>query len=101
MYKKEVILLMKLKTVLVGCGDRTCVYTDLALHTFNAIEIVAAVDPDTERLKYVQEHFNVPNEKCHLEARGREYGTRLQDVAEDISQWSASSREGPMADSSS
>ncbi|XP_005690642.2 PREDICTED: protein FAM177B [Capra hircus] len=44
---------------------------------------------------------NAPNEKCHLEARGREYGTRLRDVAEGISQWSASSREGPMADSSS
>lgn len=44
---------------------------------------------------------NVPNEKCHLEARGREYGTRPGDVAEDISQWSASSRKGPMADSSS
>ncbi|XP_061238264.1 protein FAM177B isoform X2 [Bos javanicus] len=44
---------------------------------------------------------SVPNEKCHLEARGREYGTRLQDVSEGISQWSASSREGPMADSSS
>ncbi|OWK08560.1 hypothetical protein Celaphus_00010835, partial [Cervus elaphus hippelaphus] len=44
---------------------------------------------------------NVPNEKCHLEARGHEYGTRLRDVAEGISQWSASSKEGLMADSSS
>ena len=69
MYKKEVVLLMKLKTILVGCGDRTCVYTDLALHTFDAIEIVAAVDPDKERLRYVQEHFNVPNDRCYTDIK--------------------------------
>ncbi|XP_061039652.1 protein FAM177B [Eubalaena glacialis] len=44
---------------------------------------------------------NVPNEKCHLEAGGREYGTRQQDIAEGIPQWSISSSEGLMADSSS
>ena len=42
---------MKLITILVGCGDRTCVYADLAMHTFDAIEVVAAVDPDKERQK--------------------------------------------------
>lgn len=69
MYKKEVVLLMKLKAVLVGCGDRTCVYTDLALHTFDALEIVAAVDPDLERLKYVQDYFHVPASKCYTDIK--------------------------------
>ncbi|XP_026978273.1 protein FAM177B [Sagmatias obliquidens] len=44
---------------------------------------------------------NVPNEKCHLEAGAREYGTRQQDIAEGIPRWSISSSEGLMADSSS
>ncbi|XP_067567287.1 protein FAM177B [Pseudorca crassidens] len=44
---------------------------------------------------------NVPNEKHHLEAGAREYGTRQQDIAEGIPQWSISSSEGLMADSSS
>ena len=60
---------MKLKAVLVGCGDRTCVYADLAMHTFNAIEIVAAVDPDLERQKYVQEHFDVPADRCYSDIK--------------------------------
>ena len=60
---------MKLKTVLVGCGDRTCVYADLAMHSFDAIEIVAAVDPDIERLKYVQEHFGVSPDKCYSDIK--------------------------------
>ncbi len=62
-------LFMKLKTVLVGCGDRTCVYADLAMHTFDAIEIVATVDPDKERQKYVHEHFGVPFEKCYSDIK--------------------------------
>ena len=62
-------MFMKLKTVLVGCGDRTCVYADLAMHTFDAIEIVAAVDPDKERQKYVHEHFGVPFEKCYSDIK--------------------------------
>ena len=56
---------MKLKAVLVGCGDRTCVYTHLAMFSFDAIEIVAAVDPDIERQRYVQEHFHVPADRCY------------------------------------
>ena len=56
---------MKLKAVLVGCGDRTSVYTHLAMFSFDAIEIVAAVDPDIERQRYVQEHFNVPADRCY------------------------------------
>ncbi|KAM8816806.1 LOW QUALITY PROTEIN: protein FAM177B [Rhynchonycteris naso] len=43
----------------------------------------------------------VPNEKCHLKAGGREYGTRQQDSVEGGPLRSASSREGLAADSSS
>lgn len=56
---------MKLKAILVGCGDRTCVYADFAVNVFKELEIVAAVDPDIERRKYVHEHFNVPLDKCY------------------------------------
>ncbi|KAM8897172.1 protein FAM177B [Lycaon pictus] len=43
----------------------------------------------------------IPNERCHLEARGQEYGTRQQDIIEGVPQWSASSRERLAADFSS
>ncbi|XP_058556522.1 protein FAM177B [Neofelis nebulosa] len=43
----------------------------------------------------------VPNEKCHLEAGGQEYGTRQQDTVEGVPRRSASSREGLAADFSS
>ena len=56
---------MKLKAVLVGCGDRTSVYADYAVNVFNEVEVVAAVDPNPERQKYVHEHFNVPLDKCY------------------------------------
>ena len=56
---------MKLKAVLVGCGDRTSVYANYAVNEFQDVEVVAAVDPNKERLKYVHEHFNVPLDKCY------------------------------------
>ncbi|XP_006743054.1 protein FAM177B [Leptonychotes weddellii] len=40
----------------------------------------------------------VPNEKCHLEAGGQEYGTRQQHIAQGVLQWSTSSGEGLAAD---
>ncbi|XP_037667409.1 protein FAM177B isoform X2 [Choloepus didactylus] len=42
---------------------------------------------------------SVPNEKCHLKAGSREYGTRGQDFAEGIPQWSISSKDGLVSDS--
>ncbi|XP_046533969.1 protein FAM177B [Equus quagga] len=43
----------------------------------------------------------VPNEKCHLETRGLDYGTTRQEIAEATPQCSATSREGLAAGSSS
>ncbi len=54
----------KLKTVLVGCGDRSCVYAEEGVRNLGLMEIVAAVDPDEVRLAYVQERFGVKPEMC-------------------------------------
>ena len=60
---------MKLKAVLVGCGDRASVYANFAVHEFKCVEIVAAVDPKEERRNYVHEHFNVPLDKCYKDIK--------------------------------
>ena len=66
----------KLKVVLVGCGDRACVYAEEGVHKLEQMEIVAAVDPDEVRLQYVREHFGVAEAMCfrdqnQLLARGK------------------------------
>lgn len=55
---------MKLKILVVGCGDRATVYCHEGYDNLKSIEIVACVDPDPERLRYMQENFNVPDDKC-------------------------------------
>lgn len=55
---------MKLKTVVIGCGDRATVYCHEGYDNLNAIEVVVCVDPDKERLRYMQEHFNVSKDMC-------------------------------------
>ena len=56
---------MKLKVVLIGCGDRACVYAHFGVHEFKQMEIVAAVDPDEARRIYVHNQFNVPLDRCY------------------------------------
>ena len=56
---------MKLKAILVGCGDRASVYANFAVNEFKEVEIVAAVDPDEERRRLVHQLFNVPLEKTY------------------------------------
>lgn len=58
-----------LKTVMVGCGDRACVYAEEGVHNLGLMEIVAAVDPDEVRLAYVREHFGVKKEMCFRDQR--------------------------------
>lgn len=55
---------MKLKIVVVGCGDRATVYCHEGYDNLKSIEIVACVDPKDERLRYMREHFNVPTDHC-------------------------------------
>ena len=56
---------MKLKAIIVGCGDRSCVYADFGVNNLHAFDVVAAVDPNMERLRYAHEHFNVPIDCCY------------------------------------
>ena len=48
------ISMKKIKVVVVGCGDRACVYANEGVNTLQYMEVVAAVDPNPERLKYMQ-----------------------------------------------
>lgn len=50
--------------VVVGCGDRACVYAEEGVFSLKKIKVVAAVDPDENRLKYMREHFGVPAKMC-------------------------------------
>lgn len=60
----------KISTVVVGCGDRACVYAEEGVHKLGAMEIVAAVDPDEVRLKYMRDRFGVPPEMCFTDQSG-------------------------------
>lgn len=55
---------MKIKIVVVGCGDRATVYCHEGYDNLKKFEIVACVDPDPERLKYMHEHFGVSEDMC-------------------------------------
>lgn len=55
---------MKTKIVVVGCGDRATVYCHEGFDNLKSIEIVACVDPNPERLKYMRENFGVRADMC-------------------------------------
>ena len=61
----------KIKVVVIGCGDRATVYCEEGVNKLKKMKIVAAIDPDEERLRYMREHFNVNEEQCY---------TNMQDV---------------------
>ena len=54
----------KLKTVVVGCGDRACVYANEGVNNLGLMQITACVDPDEVRLKYMRDNFGVKPEFC-------------------------------------
>ncbi|WP_251546830.1 Gfo/Idh/MocA family protein [Pumilibacter intestinalis] len=54
----------KTEAVAVGCGDRTTVYCEEGAHNLGLMKIVAAVDPDEVRLKYMRDRFGVPPQMC-------------------------------------
>lgn len=54
----------KITAVIVGCGDRACVYAEEGVHTLKRMEVIAAVDPDRNRLLYMQKRFGVAKEMC-------------------------------------
>lgn len=55
----------KITVVVVGCGDRSTTYCREGVLNFKRMEVAAAVDPNPERLRYMQETFGVPKEKCY------------------------------------
>ena len=57
----------KITVVVVGCGDRATVYCEEGVNQLHRMEIVAAIDPNPERLRYMQEHFGVAKEHCYME----------------------------------
>lgn len=61
---------MKIKIIVVGCGDRATVYCHEGYDNLKRIEIVACVDPDSERLKYMRENFGVPGNMCFTDIDG-------------------------------
>ena len=44
--------------VAVGCGDRTTTYLEVGVHVLKKMKVVAAIDPNPERLRYMQEHLS-------------------------------------------
>lgn len=57
----------KIKVIVVGCGDRSTVYCEEGVNQLHKMEIVAAIDPDQERLRYMREHFGVTEEQCYTD----------------------------------
>lgn len=50
--------------VVVGCGDRATTYCEEGVHQLGCMKIVAAIDPNPERLRYMRERFDVPESGC-------------------------------------
>ena len=55
----------KIKAIVIGCGDRATVYCEEAVNQLHRMEVVAAIDPDPERLRYMRERFGVKEEQCY------------------------------------
>lgn len=55
---------MKIKVLVVGCGDRATVYCHEGVDNLKELEVVACVDPNPERLRYMREHFGVAEKMC-------------------------------------
>lgn len=55
----------KISVVVVGCGDRATTYCREGVLNLKKMEVVAAIDPNPERLRYMQETFCVSQEQCY------------------------------------
>ena len=54
---------MKIKVIVVGCGDRATVYCHEGYDKLQMLDVVACVDPNQERLRYMRENFGVPDNR--------------------------------------
>lgn len=57
----------KIKVIVIGCGDRATTYLKNGVHVFGEMEPVAAIDPNTEALRYMQETFGMTKEQCYTD----------------------------------
>lgn len=55
----------KIKVVVVGCGDRATVYCEEGVNQLHKMEVIAAIDPDPERLRYMRENFGITEKQCY------------------------------------
>lgn len=71
--RKEDVTMQKMNNnkeitvVVIGCGDRATVYCEEGVNQLGLMKVVAAIDPDPERLRYMRENFNVPEEQCYTD----------------------------------
>ncbi len=54
----------QITAILVGAGNRANVYASVSFDFPEKLKVVGLVDPNPERLKFMQERFNVPDENC-------------------------------------
>lgn len=59
----------KITVVVIGCGDRATTYCKEGVLNLKKMVVVAAIDPNPERLRYMQETFGVPAEKCYTDIK--------------------------------
>lgn len=57
----------KIKVIVIGCGDRATTYCKNGVQVFGEMELVAAIDPNTEALRYMQETFGMTKEQCYTD----------------------------------
>lgn len=58
----------KISALVVGCGDRSTVYSEEGCDNLKAMEIKACVDPDENKLRLMQKKFGVTEENCFRSA---------------------------------
>lgn len=54
----------QITAVLVGAGNRANVYASVSFNFPEKLKVVGLVDPNPERLQFMKERFNVPDENC-------------------------------------
>lgn len=57
------VKLRKISTVLVGAGNRGCVYCDFSLNEPDRLEVLAVVEPDLIRLNEACDKYGIPKER--------------------------------------
>ena len=57
------VKLRKISTVLVGAGNRGCVYCDFSIEEPDRLEVLAVVEPDLMRLNEAGDKYGVPAER--------------------------------------